>query len=113
MKNSLAILFISIFAFSQYAKQLSYLECKLANNFKKTTGQQCDCEKQTDVSNTDKDLPPSKNHTQFNLDEFYTVAEELDIKLQHQYLSSRTFTHFIVGETEAHCCIPYRPPRCN
>lgn len=71
MKYSLAILFIALFALSQYAKQFNYLECKLANRLDPSSAKQCDCEKQI-VNVSDKELPASQNHTRVTIDEFYT-----------------------------------------
>jgi len=70
LKQLTSILFITLFAFSQYEKQITYLECKLANSFK-TSSLLCDCEKMADFDNTTKS-PLTKTHSHIHPDDLFT-----------------------------------------
>jgi hypothetical protein len=74
-----AILLISLLAFSQYARQLSYLECKLSNTFKPDSSR-CDCDKKAGLDKKDNNQSPvSKVHTHIHFDEFFSSAREINI----------------------------------
>ena len=64
---------MSILICSQYARQLSYIECRVSNSFKTAT-LQCDCEKTSNdyKGNTNTTLPHSKNHSHTITDECFT-----------------------------------------
>ena len=77
LKQISCILFISMLVWSQYARQFSYVECIIANNFR-SDAVKCDCEKinpDTTASNTS--LPHSKNHAHNSVDEWYTAHKSL------------------------------------
>ncbi|MBC7873564.1 MAG: hypothetical protein H7Y01_06200 [Ferruginibacter sp.] len=79
MSKLSAILLISLFAFSQYARQLSYLECKFSNTFK-TGPAKCDCEKQSGFSNqASGPSPVSATHTHIHTDEFFPFVKGIII----------------------------------
>jgi hypothetical protein len=79
VKKLSAILLFSLFAFSQYARQLNWLECKFSNEFK-TESSKCDCEKQAGFDKPGDDPSPvSKTHTHIHLDEFFAGVKELVI----------------------------------
>jgi hypothetical protein len=74
-----AILLISLFAFSQYARQLSYLECKFSNTFK-TGPAKCDCEKQSGFGNqASSPAPVPATHTHIHPDEFFPFVKGIII----------------------------------
>jgi hypothetical protein len=105
----LAILFITVFALSQYAKQLAYLQCKLANDLTNTT-QKCDCEKQTGNAGTDKELPTTKNHTHSNIDEFYTTVKDITANTHALILLPVAFFGYNTGEQDGNSDRLERPP---
>ncbi|HLG39396.1 MAG TPA: hypothetical protein VI461_06995 [Chitinophagaceae bacterium] len=79
MRKLSAILLIGLFTFSQYARQLSYLECKLSNVFKPNLSK-CDCDKKISLVSQDSNpSPASKVQTHIHLDEFFSIAGEVDI----------------------------------
>jgi len=87
LKNIAAILLIILFAFSQYARQLSFLECKISNTFKFTTTK-CDCEKQAGLDKKDTSPSPnSKTHNHIHLDEFFGVSKPVSINLSYRNLT--------------------------
>jgi hypothetical protein len=71
LKKITAILFICIFAFSQYARQFNYLGCVMLNTFK-AAAYKCDCEKRIAVSklNTRQTTTPI-SHLHIHLDEYF------------------------------------------
>jgi hypothetical protein len=70
-----AILLITVFAWSQYAKQAIYLECRLSNTFK-IFAVKCDCETKAGFDKPDtNNLPLSKTHTHIHLDELFPVVK--------------------------------------
>jgi hypothetical protein len=74
MRKVSAILFICIFAFSQYARQFSYLGCIVSNTFK-TAQNKCDCEKKNNTSKFDtKQSPVPTPHLHIHLDEYFTAS---------------------------------------
>ena len=111
MKQLAAIFLITVFAFSQYAKQFAYMECKLANTFKAKT-QQCDCEKKYDT-HTLNDKKPAGPQSHFHpvIDEYYAAAE-----------NNTTFNNIVLpvlkstlpstpNLCEGNNTTPYRPPQ--
>ncbi len=89
LKKIISILLIAVFFTAQYARQLAYLECKLAVL---TTAEivNCDCEKQTDIDKiADDGIPASKSHTHISVDEFfsYPATEAINPMLFHCWKS--------------------------
>lgn len=79
MRKLSAILLLCIFVFSQYARQLSYFECKFSNTFK-VSSSKCDCEKLAGFENKDtNEAPLSKIHTHIHPDEFFNL-NKIDIE---------------------------------
>lgn len=71
VRNISAIILVVTFFAAQYARQASYLECKLANYFK-TASAQCDCEKILIVDNDRSDPSPMPApHNHIHVDESY------------------------------------------
>jgi hypothetical protein len=106
-----AILLISIFAFSQYARQLSYLECIFSNTFK-TSSTKCDCEKQAGFDKQDADqLPVSSTHTHIHLDEFFAVAREIIVNSNYKNLKSKAIHLPAEDKCEGNYPRPWQPPK--
>jgi hypothetical protein len=75
-----SILLICLFALSQYAKQLSYIECKLSNNFKAENAK-CDCEtKLAQDTSSAPDQPANTTHFHLHADEIYFIEQFSDNK---------------------------------
>ena len=76
-KTTACILLLSLFIFTQYGRQLAYLQCKVENFYVKTNTASCDCEKNSDndLTQTEKKLPTQKTHIHLSLDEFYLMNE--------------------------------------
>ena len=110
MRKLSAILLISIFAFSQYARQLSYLECKFSNTFKTATTK-CDCEKQSGFDKKDgKEPPVSKIHTHIHLDEFFSVAKETLLNFYFRIMKPGANRLPGDDECEGNSPQPWQPP---
>ena len=110
MKKLSAILLICLFAISQYARQLRYLECKFYNTFNLASGK-CDCEKQTGFGTQDPNqMPLSKIHAHAHPDEFFSVSREVtaDFILE----STLSQANRLPGEDECkgNYLIPWQPP---
>jgi hypothetical protein len=105
-----AILLISIFAFSQYARQLSYLECKFSNTFKTSTTK-CDCEKQAGFDKQDTNQPPvSATHTHIYLDEFFAVAREVISNSYYRNAKLKVIHLLAEDGCKGHYPRPWQPP---
>jgi hypothetical protein len=105
-----AILLICLFAFSQYARQLSYLECKFSNTFKSNTAK-CDCEKQAGLDKKDDSpSPASKIHSHIHPDEFFAVTKGLAIE-RYFKTAGLTFNN-LPGDDECEGKLrnPWQPP---
>jgi len=64
-----AIIFLIAVATSQYAKHISYLECRLSN-YLSTESEKCDCEKiQTNTGDTSADTAPIPSHRHVHFDD--------------------------------------------
>lgn len=70
MKNLSAIILITAFIAAQYARQVSYLECKLSNTFK-TAAEKCDCEKIMSGEDDMDTYPVPVPHNHVHVDESY------------------------------------------
>jgi hypothetical protein len=105
-----AILLISFFAFSQYARQLSYLECKFSNTFK-TDAVKCDCDiKAGLVNQDDSQIPPLKIHTHSHPEEFFAGAREINIESAFNCLNSNHDHWNQTDECEGNHTKPWQPP---
>ena len=110
MKQVTAIFLICVFAFSQYAKQLSYMECKLANNFK-STAQQCDCEKKFETDSSAKKSTAPQPHFHPVIDEYFSTAQQYSITRIIQFLIEKKTFHFNSNLSEGNNLSPDRPPQ--
>jgi hypothetical protein len=109
VRNLSAILLISIFAFSQYARQLSYIECKLSNTLR-SSSLKCDCEKQAGFDKQDnKASPPAKAHLHIHLDEFFAISH-VEI-LSHGFANAALpYLSDHDDELEGEYPTPWQPP---
>jgi hypothetical protein len=75
MRKFTVILLLTALTTGQYAKQLSYWQCRLMN-IVRTDLARCDCDKLIVQSNPSKQpaLPISHNHTHIQLDDLYDHA---------------------------------------
>jgi hypothetical protein len=111
MKQLASIFLIAVFALSQYAKQLAYMECKLANSFKSST-EQCDCEKKYDTHSLN-DKKPAGSQTHFHpvIDEYYAAPENNTATSSINRLVEKTTLPSSPNLCEGNNTAPYRPPQ--
>jgi len=104
-----AILLIGIFALSQYARQISYLQCNLINSFKQPD-QLCDCAKQAGFEKqTDEQAPAHKAHFHVRADEIFSFTEETELKI-FLPVSKQLFSAYLKIECDGHHPSPWQPP---
>jgi hypothetical protein len=111
MKQLAAIFLIGVFALSQYAKQFTYMECKLANSFKSST-EQCDCEKKYDTHSLN-DKKPIGPQTHFHpvIDEYYAAPEKNTATSSINRLIEKTTLPSSPDLCEGNNSTLYRPPQ--
>ncbi|MBM3415099.1 MAG: hypothetical protein FJY20_01365 [Bacteroidetes bacterium] len=109
MRKFSAILLIGIFSFSQYARQLSYLQCTLLNTVKQPD-QQCDCAKQAGFDKQeDGEAPVHKAHFHIRMDEFFPFTGETELKMFLHLILQQLPAHFS-NECAGHYPAPWQPP---
>ena len=98
-----------VFILSQYARQISYLECQLSNRF--TTAElRCDCEKKLDTSETPEKELPVNTHRHIHADEyFFHPDKEFDNCIPGD-INSRA-DNYIADECTRTVPAPFQPPR--
>lgn len=102
---------ICAFALSQYARQLSYLECRLGNSFKESSTR-CDCEKiLQSPAPADETIPAAKTHAHFHPDEFFLLKKEPSAK-PAQPISVNKNSYYLLHEPDGVLHPPFQPPRC-
>jgi hypothetical protein len=106
-----AIVIICIFGFSQYARHISYLECKI-RNMAKPAANRCDCEKQAGFEKSGEEQSSApKAHLHNHLDDFFYRPEESD--LLPAGLSTIITGHSLPDdELDGNYPNPWRPPDC-
>jgi predicted metalloendopeptidase len=111
LKQLVSIFLIATFAFSQYAKQLAYMECKLANSFKSST-EQCDCEKKYDIHSLN-DKKPAGPLTHFHpvIDEYYAAPENNTATSSINRLIEKATLPSSQNLCDGNNSVPYRPPQ--
>jgi hypothetical protein len=81
VKRFTAIILLASFVIAQYAKQVSYLECRLSNYFN-TPAEKCDCER---ILTKDKGVadqsPLPAPHNHIHVDEAYFPPKKLKREL--------------------------------
>jgi hypothetical protein len=73
VKNSITIFLLSLLLTAQYAKQLSYMGCKLYSKVNATIT--CDCEKIITPSNTSTDYEHTTMHRHLQVDEYVNFTK--------------------------------------
>ncbi len=111
MKQLASLFLIAVFTLSQYAKQLAYMECKLANSFK-SSAEQCDCEKKYDTHSLN-DKKPTGPQTHFHpvIDEYYAGPESNTVTSSINRLIEKTILPSSPNLSEGNNSTPYRPPQ--
>jgi hypothetical protein len=110
LKRTISILLIAVFFTAQYARQLAYLECKLAELSTAAT-MQCDCEKETGIDKmTGKEVPPVKNHTHISVDEFFNSASGATDNNVVATAWVKPAAIYTKAELQGAGNTPYRPP---
>lgn len=89
MRSITTILLLTSFLVLQYARQLSYWECRLSNSFK-TESQKCDCEKLVkQAARQDEAFPVPAVHNHFHLDESYYPSRNISTEgINHATVSA-------------------------
>lgn len=112
LKQLASILLIAIFAFSQYAKQFAYMECKLSNSFSNSS-LKCDCEKKFDLHTLNEKVPlssPTHSHPSL-IDDFYTSSSCNEIQGYSSALLNKNFFSTTCTILQGINNTPYRPPQ--
>jgi hypothetical protein len=72
LRKQLSIFLLFTLLLTQYAKHISYLECRAANFFASKSNVECDCNKVfTDIKNTSETPDSIPRHTHLHIDENY------------------------------------------
>jgi hypothetical protein len=105
-----AILLISLLAFSQYARQLSYLECKFSNTFKPDSAK-CDCNKKAGLDKqVNNQSPVSKVHSHIHPDDFFSAVGEINIDSYVNPFEANPDRLHDDDECEGNYSKPWQPP---
>jgi len=95
---------------SQYAKQLSYVECKLSNTFKAETAK-CDCETILSQDNTGTpEQPANTAHFHVHIDDVYFIEKNTANNLLPFALASVN-SRYLKSECNGYSQLPLQPPR--
>jgi hypothetical protein len=111
LRKFYAILLLAVLAWSQYAKQIIYLECKVSNTFR-SFAVKCDCEKKAGFDKSDANsLPSSKSHSHTHPDKLYPVTKAVtpDFSIINNTISTGHLLH--EDACEGSYCKPFQPPR--
>jgi hypothetical protein len=110
VQKIIAITLIGVFALSQYAKQLIYIECKISNNFKQESAK-CDCETKLaqDISES-PDQPANTTHFHVHANDVYFIEEH---SVNNQLFASlnKLNDRYLNFECEGYTNLPLQPPR--
>jgi hypothetical protein len=110
LKKIISILLIAVFFTAQYARQLAYLECKLAV-LNTAAAVSCDCEKQTGIDKVaDDGIPASKSHTHISVDEFFSNPANETGKILMAELCIKPEAYYTKAEAAGNYNTPFRPP---
>jgi hypothetical protein len=110
LKKIISILLIAVFFTAQYARQLAYLECKLAV-LSAADAATCDCEKQTGIDKVaDDGIPASKNHTHVTVDEFFSSPANETGKFLMTAACIKPGAFYTKAEADGNDNAPFRPP---
>lgn len=110
MPKLTSILLIFLFALSQYAKQLSYIECRISNAFK-ADAVKCDCEtKLVQVNPSSPEQPEGLVHFHVHIDDIFFLDDNPETAVcipARIQLNSRYLMYVSAG----HAKPPGQPPR--
>jgi hypothetical protein len=104
-----AILLIVLFAFSQYARQLNYLECNLSNVFK-SAELKCDCEKQAGLDKQEPGSSVPKAHLHLHLDEYFSAPKQNVLPAFFNPFDLKPLAFYSAKECEGSFQVPEQPP---
>jgi hypothetical protein len=80
LRKVTTILLLSSFLVFQYARQLTYWECRVSNSFK-VSNEKCDCEQAINqVTDQSEPLQVPVHHNHFHVDETFFPPRTLTIK---------------------------------
>jgi len=80
LKKITTILLLASFLVFQYARQVSYWECRVSNSFK-ANNEKCDCEQLVDqVADQGEPFPASAHNNHFHVDDGFYPAGAVAIK---------------------------------
>ena len=110
MPRLTSIVLICLFALSQYAKQLSYIECRLSNAFKADV-LKCECETKLVQNNPSlPEQPVGLVHFHVHIDDIFFLSNNQETNvwiLAGLQLNSRYLMYVSAGHTKLHS----QPPR--
>jgi hypothetical protein len=87
LKQLHGILLISLLLWSQYARQLSYVQCLITNSIN-AAAITCDCEKiKPDATSGSNSPAHSKNHLHYSIDDWYNAINPASLQACTQQLS--------------------------
>jgi len=112
VQKTIALFLVSLFALTQYMRQLSYLECKVYNALNPKTVR-CDCESKTGVGKViNAPAHPPAAHIHIVLDDFF-VTHALSLSAGHlQDVVSLLFPLSNESLCKGVRFPPWQPPGC-
>jgi hypothetical protein len=111
LRKKTTILFLLLFAFAQYAKQLRYLECTLANTFISLDTPPCDCTKAAGLDQTDNrtDLPVH-THSKIYTEEALQLNKEIPLSAPWIEAAKKKQVWPVAGVQAGNLPLPWHPP---
>ena len=112
VRTFIAFILLLLFFVSQYARHISYLECRLSNHFN-PGNQKCDCEEIAGKTGTGNNFPVPAHHRHLYVEEACFVACVIETPENSYLLKSPGF----FSGSEPLCKGPgtslYQPPDSN
>ncbi|MBL7732356.1 MAG: hypothetical protein JNM88_14350 [Chitinophagaceae bacterium] len=110
MRTATAIFLLSLFAFSQYARQFTYLHCKLTNTLRPVS-QNCNCASVAGVDKPQDESPKNNNHQHITLDDLFIRPPGFRLTSLHiQTDKVVACLNSTVDDGFCRCC--WHPPDC-
>lgn len=111
LRKHSAILFLLLFACAQYAKQLVYLECTLANTLISPDTLPCDCIRTAGLDQADKhnDLPLHSHARQYS-EESVQLSKEIILPVPPAVAVKKRQVRYIVILPAGSTPLPWHPP---
>jgi hypothetical protein len=108
LKKPVAIFAILVFALSQYARQISFLECQLSNRAIPTE-LRCDCEKKLVATGGQEKSEPVTQHRHVHADEYFFHEGGVEIPM----ITCVTPKNHLPPEDKCDRCLaaPFQPPK--